>query len=85
MNFSCIEELQEFLIWCRDNGIVNVQVGEVRAVIDPTAARVAPSDSIEAFIADIENKKAREERTSQDNRLPMEPVDRELLFYSAKK
>ncbi len=85
MTFSCTEELQDFLIWCRDNGIVHVQVGEVKATIDPNATRVTPSDSVEAFIADIENKKAREERNQVDNRLPLEPVDRDLLMYSAKR
>lgn len=75
--FDSIESLQSFLTWCRDNGVTQIKVGDVSAVIDPNQARRDFSDNImAAMIADDSNKKDKQQ-------LEREPVDRELLFWSS--
>jgi hypothetical protein len=78
--FESIESLQTFLIWCRDNGVTHVKVGEVAATIDPNATRRDgfSEQIMAAMIADDANKK-------EQAGLEREPVDRELLFWSSKR
>jgi hypothetical protein len=77
--FSSLNELQDFLGWCRKNGIQKVKVGEVEAHIIPDDAPAENDALREAFQAFAE----REGPTAPD-KLPTDLVDKELLLWSAK-
>lgn len=76
--FSSPGDLQRFLSWCRDNGVLKIKVGEIEAHIVPLDTPMAVDASLE------EAEAAFSSDAKPDDRLPTSGIDRELLLWSAK-
>lgn len=76
--FSTPTELQQFLRWCRENGIQRIKVGEVEAAILP------PEDTTSNPALDEAAAVLSDSDLPKDDRLPASSVDRELLLWSAR-
>ncbi len=75
--FSSPGDVQRFLSWCRENGVLKIKVGDIEAHLTPADSQFTNPQLEEAT-------KAFESDAKPDVRLPTSEVDRELLLWSAR-
>lgn len=80
MQFTDINQLKEFLLWCQSQAIEHVRIGETEVKFNQLAFLHRLTEAEQSTVAKEERNTS---RTLMDT-LPADENDDELLFHSAR-
>lgn len=75
--FKTVKSLKSFLIWCRDNNIMKIELADASFIFDPNLVAHAKAENA------VNNAITFNDIT--DNPSQKEPTDEDLLYYSTNE